>query len=196
MGQSEVRCDSSVGVCAEVRCSSPGQDTAARACTESTRRPRARSSTSLPSDVFQTWNLQPAPARSQSEQAPHRSCPTHVPDSFPGLLPRLVRPSPILSSPLTSQRLYPCLASASREERRRLQQEQNHSAPTPFAQTHNTAIMSQPSLAQFVMKRPWMMRWAQPLSNWYLNSAGYRQLGLRYGTSGYLGRDHWVGGIW
>lgn len=51
MGQSEVRCDSSVGVCAEVRCSSPGQDTAARACTESTRRPRARSSTSLPSDV-------------------------------------------------------------------------------------------------------------------------------------------------
>ena len=29
------------------------------------------------------------------------------------------------------------------------------------------------------MKRPWMMRWAQPLSNWYLNSAGYRQLGLR-----------------
>ncbi|KAM0689699.1 hypothetical protein Q7P36_010570 [Cladosporium allicinum] len=39
--------------------------------------------------------------------------------------------------------------------------------------------MSQPSLAQFVMKRPWMMRWAQPLSNWYLNSAGYRQLGLR-----------------
>merc|ERR1712013_173654 len=45
--------------------------------------------------------------------------------------------------------------------------------------THITAIMSQPSLAQFVMKRPWMMRWAQPLSNWYLHGAGYRQLGLR-----------------
>ncbi|GAB7330203.1 hypothetical protein MBLNU13_g01866t1 [Cladosporium sp. NU13] len=39
--------------------------------------------------------------------------------------------------------------------------------------------MSQPSLAPYVMKRPWLMRWAQPLSKWYFDNAGYRKLGLR-----------------
>ncbi|KAF2480278.1 ubiquinol-cytochrome C reductase complex 14kD subunit-domain-containing protein [Neohortaea acidophila] len=39
--------------------------------------------------------------------------------------------------------------------------------------------MSQPSLAPFIIKRPWLRRWMQPLSNWYMDSAGYRKLGLR-----------------
>ncbi|KAL1597454.1 Cytochrome b-c1 complex subunit 7, mitochondrial [Nothophoma quercina] len=39
--------------------------------------------------------------------------------------------------------------------------------------------MSAPSLASAVMKRPWLQRWMKPLSNWYTNAAGYRQLGLR-----------------
>lgn len=52
--------------------------------------------------------------------------------------------------------------------------------------------MSQPSLAPYVMKRPWLMRWAQPLSKWYFDNAGYRKLGLRYERSGIGGGDHWV----
>ncbi|KAM0715354.1 hypothetical protein Q7P37_008852 [Cladosporium fusiforme] len=39
--------------------------------------------------------------------------------------------------------------------------------------------MSQPSLAPYIMKRPWLMRWAKPLSNWYFEAAAYRKLGLR-----------------
>ncbi|KAK3080143.1 hypothetical protein LTS18_003001 [Coniosporium uncinatum] len=39
--------------------------------------------------------------------------------------------------------------------------------------------MSQPSLAKFIIKRPWLRNWMQPLANWYSNNAGYRQLGLR-----------------
>lgn len=41
-------------------------------------------------------------------------------------------------------------------------------------------IMSQPSVAKFVMKRSWLNSWMKPLANWYANVAGYRQLGLRY----------------
>lgn len=44
----------------------------------------------------------------------------------------------------------------------------------------NTAIMSVPTLAPQIMKRPWLMRWMKPLSKWYFNNAGYRKLGLRY----------------
>jgi ubiquinol-cytochrome c reductase subunit 7 len=40
--------------------------------------------------------------------------------------------------------------------------------------------MSAPSLAPFILKRPWLQKWVQPLANWYVNAAGYRQLGLRY----------------
>lgn len=40
--------------------------------------------------------------------------------------------------------------------------------------------MSAPSFAPAIMKRPWLQRWIKPLSNWYTNAAGYRQLGLRY----------------
>jgi len=50
--------------------------------------------------------------------------------------------------------------------------------------------MSQPSLAPYIMKRPWLMRWAQPLSKWYFDNAGYRKLGLRYGRSGVGGGGH------
>ncbi|KAJ4365193.1 Cytochrome b-c1 complex subunit 7 [Neocucurbitaria cava] len=39
--------------------------------------------------------------------------------------------------------------------------------------------MSAPSLAPYIAKRPWLQRWMKPLSNWYCNAAGYRQLGLR-----------------
>ena len=63
-------------------------------------------------------------------------------------------------------------------------------------------IMSQPSVAKFVMKRSWLNSWMKPLANWYTNVAGYRQLGLRYayfsaanGYSGlFLGRleDFWA----
>lgn len=40
--------------------------------------------------------------------------------------------------------------------------------------------MSYPSLAPFVLKRPWLKRWLQPLSKWYMDNSGYRKLGLRY----------------
>ena len=40
--------------------------------------------------------------------------------------------------------------------------------------------MSYPSLAPYIMKRPWLMRWMRPLSEWYFDNAGYRKLGLRY----------------
>jgi len=39
--------------------------------------------------------------------------------------------------------------------------------------------MSTPSLAPFILKRPWLQRWMKPLSEWYLDNAGYRKLGLR-----------------
>ncbi|KAL9582212.1 MAG: hypothetical protein Q9212_003423 [Teloschistes hypoglaucus] len=39
--------------------------------------------------------------------------------------------------------------------------------------------MSAPSMTRFVMKRPWLKRWMQPLSEWYANAAGYRKIGLR-----------------
>ncbi|ORY09370.1 cytochrome b-c1 complex subunit 7 [Clohesyomyces aquaticus] len=39
--------------------------------------------------------------------------------------------------------------------------------------------MSTPSLAPFILKRKWLASWMKPLSNWYCNAAGYRQLGLR-----------------
>ncbi|MCJ1315332.1 Cytochrome b-c1 complex subunit 7 [Xylographa vitiligo] len=39
--------------------------------------------------------------------------------------------------------------------------------------------MSTPSLANYIIKRPWLRRWMQPLSEWYKDAAGYRKLGLR-----------------
>ncbi|KAI0913847.1 cytochrome b-c1 complex subunit 7 [Ustulina deusta] len=39
--------------------------------------------------------------------------------------------------------------------------------------------MSYPSLAPFVVKRPWLRNLLQPLAGWYSSAAGYRQLGLR-----------------
>jgi hypothetical protein len=47
---------------------------------------------------------------------------------------------------------------------------------TPVASPEN---MSAPSLAPFIQKRPWLLKWMKPLSSWYCNAAGYRQLGLR-----------------
>lgn len=39
--------------------------------------------------------------------------------------------------------------------------------------------MSQPSLYNAIVKRPWLRRWMEPLSKWYCETAGYRSLGLR-----------------
>lgn len=40
--------------------------------------------------------------------------------------------------------------------------------------------MGQNWLTKAITKRPWLNRWAVPLSQWYKNKMGYRQLGLRY----------------
>ncbi|RVX70195.1 hypothetical protein B0A52_05528 [Exophiala mesophila] len=40
--------------------------------------------------------------------------------------------------------------------------------------------MSAPSLAPYILKRPWLKRWMLPLANWYVDAAGYRRLGLRH----------------
>ncbi|KAL4798832.1 cytochrome b-c1 complex subunit 7 [Aspergillus venezuelensis] len=40
--------------------------------------------------------------------------------------------------------------------------------------------MSAPSLANFIIKRPALRRWVQPIANWYVDAAGYRKLGLRH----------------
>ncbi|KUI72892.1 Cytochrome b-c1 complex subunit 7 [Cytospora mali] len=39
--------------------------------------------------------------------------------------------------------------------------------------------MSTPSLAPFIIKRPWLHSFLKPVANWYANASGYRQLGLR-----------------
>ncbi|EXJ77681.1 ubiquinol-cytochrome c reductase subunit 7 [Capronia epimyces CBS 606.96] len=39
--------------------------------------------------------------------------------------------------------------------------------------------MSAPSLAPYILKRPWLKRWIVPFANWYADAAGYRRLGLR-----------------
>ncbi|PWY86234.1 ubiquinol-cytochrome c reductase complex 14 kDa protein [Aspergillus heteromorphus CBS 117.55] len=39
--------------------------------------------------------------------------------------------------------------------------------------------MSAPSLASYIVKRPWLNRWMMPLAQWYTDAAGYRRLGLR-----------------
>lgn len=40
-----------------------------------------------------------------------------------------------------------------------------------------------PTLAPFVLKRPWLRNLLKPVASWYSNAAGYRQLGLRYETN-------------
>ncbi|KAJ9660438.1 Cytochrome b-c1 complex subunit 7 [Neophaeococcomyces mojaviensis] len=40
--------------------------------------------------------------------------------------------------------------------------------------------MSGPSLAPYILRRPWLKTWMMPFANWYANAAGYRRLGLRY----------------
>ncbi|RMY93165.1 hypothetical protein D0861_02072 [Hortaea werneckii] len=49
--------------------------------------------------------------------------------------------------------------------------------------------MSYPSLAPYIMKRPWLMRWMRPLSEWYFDNAGYRKLGLRWDGRGRNAED-------
>ncbi|KAL7622957.1 Cytochrome b-c1 complex subunit 7 [Parahypoxylon ruwenzoriense] len=36
-----------------------------------------------------------------------------------------------------------------------------------------------PTLAPFILKRPWLTNLLKPVANWYTNASGYRQLGLR-----------------
>ncbi|KAL9108658.1 MAG: hypothetical protein Q9227_006604 [Pyrenula ochraceoflavens] len=40
--------------------------------------------------------------------------------------------------------------------------------------------MPAPSFALYIAKRPWLLRWFEPIAKWYRNAAGYRQLGLKY----------------
>ncbi|CCU78446.1 unnamed protein product [Blumeria hordei] len=39
--------------------------------------------------------------------------------------------------------------------------------------------MSAPHFANFIIKRPWLLRMFDPFAKWYTNAAGYRKLGLR-----------------
>ncbi|EGU82832.1 hypothetical protein FOXB_06635 [Fusarium oxysporum f. sp. conglutinans Fo5176] len=39
------------------------------------------------------------------------------------------------------------------------------------------------SLAPFILRRPWLARLFKPAATWYVNAAGYRQLGLKYAIS-------------
>ncbi|PYI00725.1 ubiquinol-cytochrome c reductase complex 14 kDa protein, partial [Aspergillus sclerotiicarbonarius CBS 121057] len=39
--------------------------------------------------------------------------------------------------------------------------------------------MSAPSLANYIVKRPWLKRWMMPIAQWYTDASGYRRLGLR-----------------
>ncbi|ROV94541.1 hypothetical protein VMCG_08204 [Cytospora schulzeri] len=39
--------------------------------------------------------------------------------------------------------------------------------------------MSTPSLAPYILKRPWLHNFIKPMANWYANASGYRQMGLR-----------------
>ncbi|KAK5074384.1 Cytochrome b-c1 complex subunit 7 [Lithohypha guttulata] len=39
--------------------------------------------------------------------------------------------------------------------------------------------MSGPSLAPYIMRRPWLRSWMMPFAKWYANASGYRRLGLR-----------------
>jgi hypothetical protein len=41
-------------------------------------------------------------------------------------------------------------------------------------------MASSVSAAKYILKRPWLKNWLQPLANWYTQNSGYRQLGLRY----------------
>ncbi|PQE30506.1 cytochrome b-c1 complex subunit 7 protein [Rutstroemia sp. NJR-2017a WRK4] len=40
--------------------------------------------------------------------------------------------------------------------------------------------MSAPSLTPFIKKTPWLHKMLKPVAHWYINAAGYRQLGLRF----------------
>ncbi|KAJ5673950.1 Cytochrome b-c1 complex subunit 7 [Penicillium macrosclerotiorum] len=40
--------------------------------------------------------------------------------------------------------------------------------------------MSAPSIANYIVKRPWLKRWMTPLAQWYTDAAGYRRLGLKF----------------
>lgn len=53
-----------------------------------------------------------------------------------------------------------------------------------------TAKMSQPSLAQYIIKKPALAKWMAPIANWYANAAGYRKLGLRYDTTAHPTTTH------
>lgn len=43
--------------------------------------------------------------------------------------------------------------------------------------TRHRVKMSAPSIAPYILKRPWLKRWVMPLAQWYCEAAGYRKLG-------------------
>lgn len=57
------------------------------------------------------------------------------------------------------------------------------SSSHPRTTPSTLANMSVPSLAPYIMKRPWLQKWMKPLSQWYFDNAGYRKLGLRYAVA-------------
>ncbi|KAL9617769.1 MAG: hypothetical protein Q9160_007482 [Pyrenula sp. 1 TL-2023] len=40
--------------------------------------------------------------------------------------------------------------------------------------------MPPPNFAPYIAKRPWLLRWFEPIAKWHARAAGYRQLGLKY----------------
>lgn len=40
-------------------------------------------------------------------------------------------------------------------------------------------MLPAPSLYSTVAKRPWLSKLLTPIANWYANTSGYRQMGLR-----------------
>ena len=45
--------------------------------------------------------------------------------------------------------------------------------------SRKSSTMSAPSLAPYILKRPWLKNWMTPIANWYANAAGYRRLGTK-----------------
>lgn len=52
----------------------------------------------------------------------------------------------------------------------------------PPTSPRSTVTMSAPSLHKAVAGRPWLAKILRPLAQMYANAAGYRQMGLRYGS--------------
>jgi len=66
------------------------------------------------------------------------------------------------------------LGTRRRKESFRVHVRPSSTYPPP---TKHKLTMSAPSLAPYILARPWLKSWMMPLANWYANAAGYRRLG-------------------